>query len=104
MSSQFNGQKQQRRTSVARPTSCAPAITSSGLPRARPLLVGTPETSKTPKLLHTFSQLRPFVPGMPLNGRSSLKVRNFLEVYALFGCQLIRDVLYPPSRMLELPI
>jgi len=38
--------------------------------RARPLIVGTPRKSKTPKLLCSFSQPGEFVPGIPSNGRS----------------------------------
>jgi len=51
--------------SFARPRQ--PGLVRVNSSRARPLLVGTPERSKTPKLLRTFSQLGQFVPGIPLN-------------------------------------
>ena len=56
-------------------------------------MVSTPGESKTLKILRTFSQLVEFVPGIPSNGRSCIKISKSLGVLALFECQLISDVL-----------
>jgi len=69
--------------------------------RARPLQVGTPERSKSSKLLRTFSQLGESVPGIPLNGRSRLKVRRTFGIFEIFERQLIRDVLYVVRELLK---
>ena len=42
--------------------------------------LATPERSKTPKKIHTFGQLREFVPGIPLDGRRCLRERRSVGI------------------------